>query len=168
MKIYTIGHSNLPLEEFAGLLQAKGIELVVDVRSIPYSRYSPQFNREGLQEALGRLGIGYRYLGDSLGGRPNDPACYNGDKPDYAKIARQEAYRSGINELLQMASEHPTAIMCAEEEPHLCHRHQLITRTLLDEHEVVEVMHIRRDGGLERAEKVQERAGEPLSLQLGR
>ena len=168
MRIYTIGHSNLPLEEFAGLLRANGIKLVVDVRSIPYSRYSPQFNREGLQEALGRLGIGYRYLENSLGGRPNDPACYNGDKPDYAKIARQEAYKSGINELLQMASESPTAIICSEEDPTHCHRHQLITRTLLDEHEDVEVVHIRRDGGLERPGKVQRRAGEQLSLQLGR
>jgi uncharacterized protein (DUF488 family) len=163
LTIYTIGHSNLAFEEFARLLQANGIKLVVDVRSVPYSRHSPQFNREGLQEALARLGIGYRYLGDSLGGRPDDPACYNGDKPDYDRIARQGAYRSGIEELIQVAEELPTAIMCSEEDPSHCHRHLLITRTLLNEREDIEVIHIRRDGSLERAK----RTGQ-LPLPLGR
>lgn len=163
MKIYTIGHSNLAFDEFAKLLQANGIKLVIDVRSVPYSRYSPQFNREELQEALERLGIGYRYLGDSLGGRPDDPACYNGDKPDYDKIARQEAYRSGIKELVRVAEERPTAIMCSEEDPSHCHRHLLITQTLLNEREDIEVIHIRRDGSLERTEKTGQ-----LPLPLGR
>lgn len=167
MKIYTIGHSNLAFEEFARLLQANGIRLVADVRSVPYSQYSPQFNREGLEERLEPLGIDYRYLGDSLGGRPDDPACYNGDKPDYGKIARRESYKSGIRELIQMASERPTTIMCSEEDPNHCHRHQLITQTLLNEHGNIEVIHIRRDGSLERAEKIERKAGEQLPLPLG-
>jgi uncharacterized protein (DUF488 family) len=163
MKIYTIGHSNLTFEEFAKLLQANGIKMVVDVRSIPYSRYSPQFNREELRERLERLGINYRYLGDSLGGKPRDPACYDGNRPSYEKIAQKEFYKAGIEELVQIASEYQTAIMCSEEDPHHCHRHQLIAQTLLNEHEDIEVTHIRRDGRLEEGE-TREKTEKQLSL----
>jgi len=151
MEIYTIGHSNLAFEEFTKLLQAYDIRMVVDVRSVPYSRYSPQFNRERLQEELKRQGIGYRYLGDSLGGRPEDPECYDGDRPVYEKIAGKQFYKSGIEELIKIASKYRTTIMCSEEDPYHCHRHKLIAQTLLNRD--VEVIHIRRDGSLERADK---------------
>jgi len=153
MEIYTIGHSNLAFEEFTKLLQAHDIRMVVDVRSVPYSRYSPQFNREELQEKLKRSGIGYRYLGDSLGGRPKDSDYYDGDKPVYEKIARKQFYKSGIEELIEVASKLRTAIMCSEEDPYRCHRHRLIAQTLLDMG--IEVIHIRRDGSLERAEMIE-------------
>jgi uncharacterized protein (DUF488 family) len=153
MEIYTIGHSNLAFAEFTKLLQVRDIRMVVDVRSVPYSRYSPQFNREKLQEELKRPGISYRYLGDSLGGRPEDPDYYDGDKPVYEKIAGKQFYKSGIEELIKIASKYRTAIMCSEEDPYYCHRHKLITQTLLDMD--IEIIHIRQDGSLERAEIVE-------------
>lgn len=153
MEIYTIGHSNLAFEEFTKLLQAHDIRMVVDVRSVPYSRYNPQFNREELQEELKRSGIGYRYLGDSLGGRPEDPECYDGDNPVYEKIAGKQFYKSGIGELIEVVSKLRTAIMCSEENPYRCHWHRLIAQTLLDMG--IEVIHIHRDDSLERAEIVE-------------
>lgn len=75
--LWTIGHSNHPLEVFLDLLNRHGIELVADVRSSPYSRYASQFNREPLQAAIRDQGIKYRYYGDRLGGRVDDPSCYD-------------------------------------------------------------------------------------------
>ena len=76
MTIYTIGHSNHEWRDFLVLLHQYGIEMLVDVRSAPYSRYSPQFNRELLAPSLEAEGIGYAFAGEYLGGRPKDPDCY--------------------------------------------------------------------------------------------
>ena len=75
--IYTIGHSNHPLEAFIALLERHRIEEVADVRTYPRSRYNPCFNRDALERALARLGVRCLFLGAELGGRPADPACYD-------------------------------------------------------------------------------------------
>jgi uncharacterized protein (DUF488 family) len=151
-RIYTIGHSNVPASRIVELLQGHGVEMVVDVRSAPYSRWNPQFNRKALEETLREAGIGYAFAGEYLGGRPQDPSCYRGgtipkEKADYPKLIDPQAVMSksffqvGIRRLLEYASQRRTAILCSEKDPEHCHRTWLIGR-YLEEELGVEVVHI--------------------------
>lgn len=146
--IYTIGHSNHPIERFLGLLQPHAITAVADVRSTPYSRFNPQFRREKLQAALASVGIQYVFLGQELGARSQDPACYDSEgRVSYAKLARTELFRKGIARLKTGLADHRISLMCAEREPLECHRTILVARELV--REGVEVTHILGDGSLE-------------------
>lgn len=136
--VYTVGHSNHGADEFITLLHQHGIELVADVRSSPYSRYVPQANREILSHALRAAGIVYHWLGDRLGGKPD------GEVGDYDKLRTSPAFQKGITDLLALASEHRTVIMCSEGDHRLCHRHKLITPILVEQG--VHVVHIQPDG----------------------
>jgi len=157
-RIYTIGHSNHTTEALIALLKQHQIALVVDVRSQPYSRWAPQFNRETLLAALQAAGLRYRFMGDALGGRPSDPELYNAgeERPDYERLAQTAPYRAGIEQLLAWAGTEPIAIMCSEADHEHCHRHLLIAQTLADRQ--VEVLHIRPDGSTA--------AGKPIPTQL--
>ena len=157
MQIFTIGHSNHSLDRFVRLLSDHGIERLVDVRTAPYSRYSPHFNRESLEAALRQHGIEYVYAGKYLGGRPSDPTCYRRrtlppdgsdylHEVDYPEVMKRDWFLRGIARLLALADERRTAIMCSEEDPAACHRHHLIATYLLANHPDVEVQHIRADG----------------------
>ena len=144
--IHTIGHSNHTIESFIDLLRRHGIALVVDVRSQPYSRWTHQFNRETLARDLQDAGIAYRFMGDALGGRPADPALYDPDqeRPDYQRVEQMPAYQAGIDQLLDLAGTEQVAVMCSEGDHRRCHRHLLITQTLLVRG--VQVLHIQPDG----------------------
>lgn len=153
--IFTVGHSNSPADQLVALLKKYDIQDVVDVRSAPYSKYAPQFNREVIEHTLKDAGINYIFAGDYLGGRPKDPSCYettdeNTNKLNYALVMQRPFYKQGIARLIELAVRHKVAIMCSEEDPSLCHRHLLISQTLLDQH--VSVWHIRKQGILEQAE----------------
>jgi uncharacterized protein (DUF488 family) len=141
VEIYTIGHSNSSAGEFIDALRKHGVQTIVDVRSAPYSQYTPHFNRDTLAHILEDAGIAYVFAGEYLGGRPQDPTCYkHGKVPtgkvdylklvDYAAVSRRPWYLKGIERLVQIASERTTAVMCSEEDPHHCHRYHLITPTL--------------------------------------
>lgn len=158
--IYTIGHSNAPAKDIVKLLQQNNIQVLVDVRSSPYSKYVPQFNREMFQALIQKEGLEYKFAGDYLGGRPKDPTCYkNGKMPnghadflqlvDYPAVMTKDWYQKGIQRLLDIAQEKITAIMCSEEDPGRCHRQHLISQTLLGQG--IEVIHIRSDGRLQKA-----------------
>lgn len=164
--VYTIGHSNHPSEVLLGLLDQYGIQVLVDVRSTPYSRHNPQYNRETIKATVEAHGIEYRYAADYLGGRPKDPALLrtaddppndsNWGYPDvnYGAVMRSEHYRRGIARLLELAATSPVAVMCSEGNPLDCHRHHLIARSLVDPlvkvtSDDVRVVHIKRDGTLE-------------------
>lgn len=160
LTIYTIGHSNVPASKLISLLKQHGIQVLVDVRSSPYSQYVPQFNREDLQAVLQREGLDYKYAGDYLGGRPKDPTCYkNSQIPDghadflhlvdYPAVMTKEWYQKGIDRLVEITLQARTAIMCSEENPERCHRQHLISQTLLQKG--IEVLHIRGDGQLQKA-----------------
>ena len=138
--IYTVGHSNHEPEAFVALLRRHGIELVVDVRSSPYSRYVPQANRQALALTLREAGIAYEWLGDRLGGKPD------GRIADYDELRAGAPFRQGVAELLALASGARTAIMCAEGDHHQCHRYRLITPALLEQQALV--IHIQPDGSL--------------------
>lgn len=145
--LWTVGHSNHPLERFIALLRGQRIEFAVDVRSYPYSRHAPQFNREELQRALRAHDIGYLFLGDALGGRPNQPDQYDGEGHAlYGEMAREPSFRAAIDRLLAGAHEHRLTIMCSEAEPRDCHRRLLVGKVLTDHG--AELRHILRDGTL--------------------
>ena len=132
--IYTIGHSDHEMTVLLDLLRRHAITLVADVRSQPYSRWAPQFNREILAHDLQSAGIEYRFMGQVLGGRPSDPALYDPgeERPNYQRMAQTSAYQAGIGQLLDLAQAHRVAVMCGEGDHHQCHRNLLITQTLLE------------------------------------
>jgi uncharacterized protein (DUF488 family) len=144
--IHTIGHSDHDTATLVGLLRRHRITLVADVRSQPYSRWAPQFNRETLARDLQDTGIAYHFMGDALGGRPTDPALYDPgqDRPDYRRVAQTPAYQEGIDRLLAGARANRVAILCSEGDYRQCHRHLLIAQTLLERG--VRVHHIQPDG----------------------
>ncbi len=153
--VFTIGHSNVPASQVLDLLRQFEIQVLVDVRSAPYSQYVPQFNRETFEHTLHLTGIEYQYFGETLGGRPRDPTCYkNKQLPDgkadylhlvdYPAVMTRPFFRQGIDQLLKISSQSRIAIMCSEEDPSHCHRHHLIGRYLTQQG--VTVLHIRSDG----------------------
>lgn len=148
-KLWTIGHSNHPADRFLSLLQQHGIKTVVDVRSQPYSRFSPHFRQSRLRELLSEIGIDYLFLGDELGGRPKEPDLYD-DAGDvvYDRVAQTERFADGLRRLMAAAATQRVAAMCSEEDPTRCHRRLLITRALLNGDSSPSVMHIRGDGRL--------------------
>ena len=159
--LYTVGHSNVALEQLVQLLQNFAIEVIVDIRSAPYSQYTPHFNREVFKLGLAQAGIEYRFAGEYLGGRPDNPKYYKSEtlpsgktnylqQVDYEAYARDEKYLRGIRHLLNLAQTKRVAIMCSEEDPKRCHRHHLITQiTLLPMG--VKVYDIRGDGEIQAA-----------------
>lgn len=147
MTLYSIGHSNIDLGTFLGLLARYRIELLVDTRSRPYSRYAPQFNRESLKSSLAEAQITYLFMGEQLGGRPSNQEYYfQSGKVDYERLATAPFYLAGIDRLLSLAAECRLAFMCSEADYKKCHRYWLITRTLLSRG--VEVNHILHSGEL--------------------
>jgi uncharacterized protein (DUF488 family) len=129
--IWTIGHSNHDLDGFLALLATERIETVVDVRSHPYSRFAPHFNREPLASAIAATGISYRFAGEALGGRPEDPAHYDAEGHAlYGPMAELPAFRAAINAVLAAAPTQRLALLCACGRPDDCHRRLLVGRVL--------------------------------------
>ncbi|NLB17251.1 MAG: DUF488 domain-containing protein [Syntrophomonadaceae bacterium] len=174
--VYTIGHSNILLGKFIDLLEKFEINIVIDVRSTPYSRYASQFNRENLKISLRDQGIEYNYAGDLLGGRPEDPDCYkNNSVPqgsadylnlvDYAAVMAKEFFLEGIQLVYELRAKERVALMCSEEDPAKCHRHHLIGRYLVDQG--VNVIHIRGDGNTAKDQTLPNVSDDPQAEQLG-
>ena len=145
--VLTIGHSTHALEAFVTLLRQHGVTAVADVRSAPYSRFNPQFNRKPLAEALGSEAIRYVFLGDALGGRSDDPDCYEDGRIRYDRVAATKSFRSGLARVMQGTAKYRIALMCAEREPLHCHRTLLVARAL--DAQGADVAHIHADGRLE-------------------
>ena len=145
--LYTIGHSNHTIENFIALLKRYGVTCIADVRSAPYSRYCPQFNKGALAASLQAAGITYMFLGKELGARPDDPCCYEGGFVNFQQIAEREEFKRGIERLLADISKYRIALMCAEKEPLECHRSILICRHLKG-HNLC-IRHILQDGNVE-------------------
>lgn len=127
MVIYTIGHSTRSIEEFIELLLANSIKQLVDIRTIPRSRHNPQFEQTALEKSLPVSGIKYIYLKDLGGLRPKvkdsvNMGWHNESFRNYADYMQTSEFENGIEELIEIASKGPTAIMCAEAVPWRCHR----------------------------------------------
>ena len=120
--LYTIGHSNLEIDDFIALLDQHRVETVADVRSRPFSGRYPQFSQPGFEALLRERGIGYASFGDELGGRPDDPAVYAAGYVDYLLRRKSFGFRQGLERLVAMLERSTVAMMCAEEDPLQCHR----------------------------------------------
>ncbi len=145
--ILTVGHSNHPIDVFLKLLETHAVEVLADVRSAPYSRFNPQFNRKALAAALADKDVAYLYLGRALGGRPDDPQCYDQGRVDYDRVARTDRFQEGLERLLDAAADNRVAIMCAEKEPLDCHRTLLVGQQL--DGRGVDTRHILANGEIE-------------------
>jgi uncharacterized protein (DUF488 family) len=153
--VYTIGHSTHSAEAFLALLRQHGIEAVADVRSSPFSRFNPQFNREALEQSLKENGIRYVFLGKELGARSNNRSCYLEGRVQYARLAQTSLFQSGLDRVLQGAARYRVALMCSEKEPLECHRTLLVAKALAARGQPV--LHIHADGHLETHEAAMER-----------
>lgn len=150
-EIFTIGYGGRETDEFVALLNRYEIDTLVDVRSQPYSRFAPDFNKERLATILSRCGIQYEFMGNSLGGRPDDSNCYTYSPQrkkrllDARKCESREFYQQGISRLKRrLSTGRRIVIMCSELEPQECHRGYVLGKTL-DDGETT-VIHIGRYG----------------------
>jgi uncharacterized protein (DUF488 family) len=158
VRLWTIGHGHQPATDFARLLLEQRIELAVDVRSVPGTRWAPQFNRPELQRLGREQGFRYLWIGRELGGIPEDASLY--DEQGYVlygPLAAQPSFGDALARLESLASEQRTALVCVEEEPERCHRHVLLARVLAEHG--AEIRHIRGDGSIETDVDVNRRLG---------
>jgi Protein of unknown function, DUF488 len=151
----SIGHSNYEIKPFISLLQKHEVSAVADVRSSPYSRFLPHFNRVALKEALGTGGIRYVFLGQELGARPKNQECYIDGKAVYEKIAATDEFHEGIQRILKGVKRHRLSLMCAEKDPLTCHRAVLVCQHL--RHFNFQIDHILRNGDLESHSHLEQR-----------
>ena len=146
-EVLTIGHSTHSIDQFCDLLLAHEVTAIADVRSAPYSRYQPEFNREALHQSLTDRNIAYVFLGRELGARPSDPGLYEDGRVQFRRLADTKVFRTGLDRVLQGAERYRLALMCAEKEPLDCHRTLLVGREL--EARGASLFHILADGRLE-------------------
>ena len=152
--LFTVGHSNHPIEHFLALLTRHGVETVADVRSRPYSRFVPQYRKGALAGLLADAGVGYLFLGEQLGGKP--PRGESGpSRLGYAERIREPAFADGIARLLAAVQQARVALLCRERDPIECHRLHLICRYLAPEQ--LDIRHILPDGALEPQDETERR-----------
>ena len=163
--LWSMGHSNFEIDEFIDLVKLFNIEVIADVRSVPFSRYTPHFNKELLQRSLERAAIGYCFMGDSLGGRPPEPELYDSDGHVlYSELSSNFRFKAGIEDLCIRAGKSQVAMMCSEESPEKCHRRLLISRVLSDQG--VETRHIRGNKSLQSDQELIEQFGPQMTENL--
>lgn len=149
--IYTIGHSNITQESLIEILDQFKIKIVVDIRSSPYSKFVPQFNRENIKKIFKKENMRYIFLGDYIGGKPKHKKYYENGKVNYDLIRESAHYKEGIDRIIELNKNKDIVLMCSEEDPYSCHRHNLITQTLLKNG--LEVIHIRGKGKTDKITK---------------
>jgi uncharacterized protein (DUF488 family) len=131
--IYSIGHGNKKMEDFINELKSFNISYLLDIRSNPWSKWNPDFNKSSLETSLKEHNIVYVFLGDKLGGLPSEPACYDAEgKVVYDRVKEKDFFREGLTRLVQ-ANEKGVklAVMCSETKPEECHRSKLVGQELL-------------------------------------
>lgn len=163
--LFTIGHSNHPIERFIQLLRDHGVTVLADVRSSPYSQYAPQFTKAPLQAALQHAGFEYWFLGRELGARREEEGCYVDEQARYDRIAQLPIFRAGLNCVLDRMRHAAVALMCSEGDAATCHRSVLVCRELLRLRPGLSIAHIRPDGAIEPHEQLLERLIETHKLQ---
>jgi uncharacterized protein (DUF488 family) len=163
LPLWSVGHSNIGVERFIDLLKKNGIDVLVDVRSAPFSRYSTHFNKAPLERAVREAGISYLFMGKELGGRPQTDDGYDEEgHARYDLMAEASAFREGMDRLRDGIEQYRVAIMCSEENPEHCHRRLLVGKVLTADGGY-ELHHIRGDGDVEIEARV-ELDGLQLSL----
>ncbi len=153
MRIYTIGYGNRPIGDFLDLLHRYSVGCLVDTRSLPYSRFRPDYRKKALQEHLERSGIAYLFKGDALGGKKIDLDCYVEGKLDLPRLYAKESFQAALGEVEALVRQGQVlALMCAELRPVNCHRSWMLASPL--EARGFEVLHIDEHGALQTQQEV--------------
>jgi uncharacterized protein (DUF488 family) len=155
LSVLTIGHSTHSWKYFASLLHGSGVTAVADVRTSPYSRRYPHFNRDELRETLRRDGLLYVFLGYELGGRPKEPQLYSNGVADYEKMAKTKEFSNGLSRVVEGATSYRVALLCSEHDPLNCHRCLLVGRALAENG--VRVNHILARGDVATQVEIEDR-----------
>lgn len=155
-KLYTIGHSATQFPTFLSMLKRTEVSLLVDVRSKPQSLRFPHFDQVELERTMPMEDIHYVFLGEELGGRPEDPKAYGSDGiVDYQARRKSYAFRVGIERVINDLSKNDLALMCSEEDPLNCHRFLMICPELIALG--LEPRHIRKGGLIESQRDAEDR-----------
>ncbi len=155
--LFSIGHSSHPIKKFIDILRQNRINTIADVRSSPYSKYAPQFNKEDLEHFLKNEDIEYLFLGKELGARVSSENCYINGHAKYELISRLSIFQSGLEFVFRKIEQCKLALMCSEAEPLNCHRTILICRQLKKLHPELKITHILSDGSTESHEEAEQR-----------
>ena len=155
LEVLTVGHSNRSIDEFLTVLRANHVTAIADVRSTPFSRMYPHFDRTSLSESLRAQGIVYSFLGFELGGRPRDLAIYEKGRAAYKRIAETDTFQQGIQRVLRGARQYRLALLCSEKDPLECHRGLLIAPQL--ERNGAAIAHILDSASVEKHNQTVER-----------
>lgn len=129
-KLYTIGYSNFSIDDFILTLKNNNIDALADVRSQPYSRFKPEYNKENLDLVLNSNGIQYVFLGTQCGARSEDESCYIEERADYNLIKNTEIFQKGLERIRNGLERYSIVLLCAEKDPITCHRNILVCRNL--------------------------------------
>jgi hypothetical protein len=155
-RLYSVGHSNHELPAFLDLLELSGVTAIADVRSSPFSRRLPQFNRPALEPALRQRGIAYAFLGAELGGRPASSELYDEEgRADYGRMRATEDFARGLDRLCRARAGYTVAMMCGEADAMNCHRGLMVAPALVERG--VAAWHLRKDGSVESTAEFEER-----------
>ena len=162
--IYTIGYGSRTLEDFVSVLKTHEIGYLIDVRSAPYSRFKPEFSKNALEAHLREHDIRYIYLGDKLGGQPDDPTCYADGKVIYDEVRQRSFFQEGLARVKAAFGRRlRVVLMCSEGKPEQCHRSKLIGQALVEQG--IPVTHIDENGALvSQAEMINQLTDGQLSL----
>lgn len=144
--IYTVGHSTLRIEFFINLLKQYDVNCLIDIRTIPYSRIAPQFNKEQMNNSLKAQNILYAHFDKEFGARHTKLSLLDENKKvDFDKVRATSEFKSGIERIRDaLELNYTIAIMCSESNPFDCHRFSMVSYQLVKEN--FAVMHILRDG----------------------
>ncbi|WP_026198893.1 DUF488 family protein [Desulfitobacterium hafniense] len=156
-RLYTIGHSLHSIDQFNKLLNNHDVNCVIDVRSTPYSKYSPQFNTNELRKFLSINHKSYIFMGEEFGARRSDSSLYDIDGLlDFEKVIKSAFFQAGVKRVKSgLNKDYKIAFMCTEKEPLDCHRSILVGRAFHDEG--FEVLNIHEDGSVENQKGLEER-----------
>jgi uncharacterized protein (DUF488 family) len=167
--LLTIGYGNTrSSEELVELLRHYQVRYLVDVRSKPFSKYRPEFSKDALEAIMKAAGLAYLFMGDSLGGMPDDPTCYRGGKVDYSEVRQRPWFTQGIARLeTGWKRGHRLSLICSEVEPERCHRSKLIGEALIERG--IPLGHIDEDGAILTHQAVMDRltSGQGALFDLG-
>jgi uncharacterized protein (DUF488 family) len=154
-ELFTIGYSPHLPESFLHILRKYKITAVADVRSLPYSQFKSEFNKEKIAEFLKRNGIAYVFLGDVCGARVEDPSCCVNGKVDFTLVSENPRFKEGLKRIISGMEKYRVALMCAEKDPITCHRAILICRNLASRG--ITIKHILSNGRAEENKESEQR-----------
>jgi len=169
-RLHTIGYYSFGIDELAKALLRHGVNAVADVRSVPFSKYKPEFNQGQIEGGLQAHGIGYVFLGKELGVRSDDGTCYvpikagREERVDFCKLAESALFKSGMERLVRGMERYNVALLCAEKDPLMCHRALLVCRQVKVVAPGAEIWHVLADGKVEHHRDMERRMFQFLAI----